>query len=267
MKIAIWQTSASLRDPDGGSRLAARAAEAAAAGATVLVVPECFTSGYHIPDIATVAQPADGPWAAAIAQVARECGIAIAYGSPEASPDGVLNVARLVDAAGELVAETVKTHLYGDIDRSMFVPGRSLSPIVEFDGLKVGMLICYDVEFPETVRSLALAGADVVLVPTALMAPEESIAKVVVPTRALENQVVVAYANRVGQEQELTYVGLSCVVGPDGVDLARAGSGDELVLAEIDPAALTSARAAYNQLRDRRPELYGSLVAGEGADR
>lgn len=265
MKIAIWQTSASLRDPDGAARLGARAAEAAAAGATVLVVPECFTSGYHIPDMATVAQPADGTWASTVATAARDAGIAIAYGSPEATADGVLNVARLVDASGDLVAETVKTHLYGDIDRSMFIPGRSLSPIVELDGLNVGMLICYDVEFPETVRSLALAGADVVLVPTALMAPDESIANVVVPARALENQVVVAYANRVGQEQELTYVGLSCIVGPDGVDLARAGSGDELVLADVDPAALTSARAAYNQLRDRRPELYGGLVDQGGA--
>jgi predicted amidohydrolase len=265
VKIAIWQTAASLRDPDGAARLGARAAEAAAAGATVLVVPECFTSGYHIPDMASVAQPADGSWATTVSDVAREVGIAIAYGSPEATDDGVLNVARLVDASGNLLTEVVKTHLYGDIDRSMFVPGRSLAPIVEFDGLKVGMLICYDVEFPETVRSLALAGADVVLVPTALMAPEESIAKVVVPTRALENQVVLAYANRVGREQELTYVGLSCVVGPDGADLARAGDGDELVLADVDPATLAIARAAYNQLRDRRPDLYGSLVDEGGA--
>ncbi len=113
-------------------------------------------------------------------------------------------------------------------------------------------------------RALALAGADLVAVPTALMRPYEVVARTVVPARAYENQVYVAYANRSGREAELAYCGESCVVGPDGVDLARAGSGDELLLAEIDPARLASSRADNTHLGDRRPELYGALTHRAG---
>ena len=133
----------------------------------------------------------------------------------------------------------------------------------DLDGVRVGILICYDVEFPEAVRALALAGADLVAVPTALMRPYQVVTRTVVPTRAYENQVYVAYANRCGSEGELTYAGESCVVGPDGADLARAGSGEELLLAEIDPARLAASRADNTHLRDRRPALYGALTRAE----
>jgi 5-aminopentanamidase len=100
-------------------------------------------------------------------------------------------------------------------------------------------------------------------VPTALMAPYDFMARTLVPARAAENQVFVAYANRTGAERDLAYIGQSCIVGPDGVDLARAGRDEErLLLADLDPEAITRARAAYCYLGERRPELYGSLTEG-----
>lgn len=255
MKIAVWQTGSA----DLG-RLRERALEAAAAGARLLVVPEAFTSGYAVPGIAEAAQPVDGPWRQEIAAIAAEAGLAILYGFPERDGDRVLNSAALVDADGSVLALHRKCHLFGDLDTSTYAPGESLATLIELDGLRVGVLICYDVEFPETVRTLALAGADLVAVPTALMRPYEVVARTLVPARAYENQVYVAYANRSGSEGDLVYCGESCVVGPDGADLARAGSGDELLLAEIDPARLASSRADNTHLGDRRPELYASLV-------
>lgn len=255
MRVAVWQTGSA----DLG-RLRDRALEASAAGARLLVTPEAFTTGYAVPGIADLAQPAGGPWAESIAAIAAEVGIAILYGFPERDGDQVFNSAQLINADGAVLALHRKVHLYGDVDLSSYAPGESFTALTELDGVRVGIVICYDVEFPETVRALALAGADLVAVPTALMRPYEVVARTLVPARAYENQVYVAYANRSGSEGPLTYCGRSCVVGPDGADLARAGSGDELLLAEIDPARLAESRADNTHLGDRRPELYGSLV-------
>lgn len=257
MKIAIWQTgSADLE------RLRDRAREASAVGARLLVTPEAFTSGYAVPGVAGAAQPADGPWHAAIAAIAVAADVAILYGHPERDGDQVFNSATLVDRDGEELTRHRKTHLYGDVDLATYTPGDGDLALAELDGVRVGVLICYDVEFPEAVRTLALAGVDLVAVPTALMRPYEVVARTIVPARAYENQVYVAYANRCGSEGPLTYCGESCVVGPDGADLARAGSGDELMLAEIDPARLAASRAVNTHLGDRRPELYRTLVDG-----
>src|SRR3989337_2929260 len=193
----------------------------------------------------------DGPWLDRVAAIAGSAGVAILYGFPERDGDEVFNAAQLVDRDGTVLAKHRKSHLFGDLDPRTFTPGAGDLAVVDLEGARVGILICYDVEFPEAVRSLALAGADLVAVPTALMRPHEVVARTVVPARAYENQVYVAYANRSGHEADLAYCGESCVVGPDGADLARAGSGEELLLAEIDPARLASSRAVNTHLRDR----------------
>lgn len=257
MKIALWQTGSA----DLG-RLRDRAVEASAAGARLLITPEAFTSGYAVPDIAGQAQPVGGPWDHDIAAIAAEAGLAILYGHPESAGSAVFNSATLVDRDGRVLTRHHKAHLYGEVDR-VYQPGGSLDALAEIDGVRIGVLICYDVEFPESVRALALAGADLVAVPTALMTPYEVVTRTLVPARAYENQVYLAYANRSGSEDSLTYCGESCVVGPDGVDRARAGSGDELLLAEIDMAALARSRADNTHLGDRRPRLYGALITGE----
>lgn len=115
-------------------------------------------------------------------------------------------------------------------------------------------------EFPENVRAHALAGTDLLLVPTAQMHPFQFVAESVIPVRAFENQMYVAYVNRVGPEGEFEFVGLSCLAGPDGVVRTRAGRGEELVRADVDPAFLKESRADNPYLHDRRPELYGPLT-------
>lgn len=257
MKIAVWQTGSA----DLG-QLRQRAREAAGAGARLLITPEAFTSGYDVPDIAGQAQVVGGAWDREVAAIAVASGIAILYGHPERSGEAIFNSATLVDRDGAVLARHHKVHLYGDVDR-VYRPGGSLDALAEIDGVRIGVLICYDVEFPESVRALALAGADLVAVPTALMTPYEVVTRTLVPARAYENQVFLAYANRSGSEGSLTYCVESCVVGPDGVDRARAGSGDELLVAEIDPAQLAASRADNTHLGDRRPALYGALVTGK----
>ncbi|OIK28780.1 carbon-nitrogen hydrolase family protein [Streptomyces malaysiense] len=236
------------------------AGRAAAAGAALLTAPEMFLTGYAIGDeIGRLAEPADGACAAAIARTAVRHGVAIAYGYPERDGDTVHNSAQLISADGTRLANYRKTHLFGCFERDHFTPGERQVVQAELNGLTVGLLICYDVEFPENVRAHALAGTDLLLVPTAQMHPYQFVAEAMIPVRAFENQMYVAYVNRVGQEGEFEFVGLSVLAGPDGVPRTRAGRAEQLVFADADPAFLAASREANPYLKDRRPELYGSL--------
>ncbi|MFE2605177.1 carbon-nitrogen hydrolase family protein [Streptomyces mirabilis] len=237
------------------------AGRAAAAGAGLVAAPEMFLTGYAIgDDIARLAEPADGDSADAVAEIATRHGVAVVYGYPEREGETVYNSAQLISADGTRLANYRKTHLFGCFERDHFTPGEQ--PVVQADlnGLRVGLMICYDVEFPENVRAHALVGTDLLVVPTAQMHPFQFVAESVVPVRAFENQMYVAYVNRVGPEGEFEFVGLSTLAGPDGIARTRAGRGEELVLADADPDFLAASREANPYLKDRRPGLYGSLV-------
>lgn len=265
MRIALLQGPTGSGDVAGNLVMLERVAvEVAAAGARLLVAPEMFLTGYDIgaEAVARLAEPADGPSAQAVSRIAARAGVGVAYGFPERAGGRVFNAVSLVGPDGDVVTTYRKTHLYGEVDSLAFSPGDGGFTTVTFEGVTLGLLVCYDVEFPETVRSLALAGAELVVVPTALMVPYDVVAQVVVPARAFENQVYLAYANRTGRETQLEYCGRSCVVGPDGADLARAGSGEEVLLADLDLEHLRASRSTGGHLTDRRPELYGSLVEG-----
>ncbi|WP_328666845.1 carbon-nitrogen hydrolase family protein [Streptomyces sp. NBC_00328] len=250
------------------------AGRAAAAGAGLIVTSEMFLTGYAIGDgIARLAEPADGDSADAVAEIATRHGVAVAYGYPERESarsgsevpgaDGgarVFNSVQLISADGTRLANYRKTHLFGCFEHDHFTPGDQPVVQAELNGLRVGLMICYDVEFPENVRGHALAGTDLLLVPTAQMHPFQFVAESVVPVRAFENQMYVAYVNRTGPEGEFEFVGLSTLAGPDGVARARAGRGEELVVADADPVLLAASRETNPYLKDRRPGLYGSLV-------
>ncbi|MGW1890709.1 carbon-nitrogen hydrolase family protein [Streptomyces sp. NPDC002004] len=241
--------------------LDAAAGRAAAAGAGLLVTPEMFLTGYAIGDaVPKLAEPADGDSADAVAEIAARHGIAVAYGFPERDGETVYNAVQLVDADGRRLATYRKTHLFGCFEREWFTPGDRPVVQAELGGLRIGLMICYDVEFPENVRAHALAGTDLLLVPTAQMHPFQFVAESLVPVRAFENQMYVAYVNRTGPEGEFEFVGLSTLAGPDGVARARAGRGEELVFGDADPEFLAASRENNPYLRDRRPGLYASLV-------
>lgn len=237
------------------------ARRAGAAGARLLVCPEMFLTGYAIgDDVPRLAEAADGPAAQAVAEIAVRHGLAVHYGYPERAGERIFNAAQLIGPDGAPLANYRKTHLFGGFEQQWFTPGDQPVVQAELDGVRIGLMICYDVEFPENVRAHALAGTDLLLVPTAQMHPFQFVAESVVPVRAFENQLYVAYVNRTGPEGEFEFVGLSCLAGPDGTVRARAGRGEELVLGDVDPALLAESRAANPYLRDRRPGLYGSLV-------
>ncbi|WGW12643.1 carbon-nitrogen hydrolase family protein [Saxibacter everestensis] len=256
LRIAGLQTAGSAGDVDANfAELDRAAAKAAAEGAQLLITPETFLTGYDIGE--EVAALAELPLIERSRDLARNQGIGLLVGLPTLEAGKIGNSAVLIDETGRLLSKHVKTHLFGDLDRTRFVPGGEFVTIADFHGVRIASLICYDVEFPENVRAAALAGADFVAVPTANMEPFEFVAEKIIPVRAWENQVYLAYVNRVGSERNTKYVGLSSVVGPDGVPLAMAGQGTEVFFADIDTDVVRAARQANPYLEDRRPQLYG----------
>jgi predicted amidohydrolase len=228
----------------------------------VLICPEMFLSGYNIgaQAVGELAQAQDGPAATRIATIAQASGIAILYGYPERAADRqIYNAVQLIDSQGTRLCNYRKTHLFGDLDHSMFSAGDDDFPLVELNGWKLGFLICYDLEFPENARRLALAGAELILVPTANMIPFDFVADVTVRARAFENQCYVAYANYCGHEGEIQYCGQSSIAAPNGQRIAQAGLDEALIVGTLERQSLLDARAANHYLQDRRPELYSAL--------
>lgn len=264
MRLACWQAAAR---PDAGERRLERLAEVAArarrAGADLLVTPELSLTGYHATP-SEVAQAAEGAEALAerAAGIAARAGIALLYGLPEASGAVTYNTVRLVDARGVALAAYRKAHLFGAGERAAFAAGDHGVVQADLGGFTVGLLICYDVEFPELVRAHALRGTDLLLVPSALARPWELVAETLVPARAFESQLYIAYVNWAGSDGLGVYCGLTRVAGPDGSLRTAPASGPDLLLADVRRDVLGSARAATPYLADRRPELYSDLTAG-----
>lgn len=242
-------------------RMAAYAKQANDAGAALLLFPEASLTGYNntLETNEQIAESKDGAAAHHIAKLCKEHNVAIAYGFAERDNDQFFNSVQLIDATGNAVALYRKTHLWGEQDRTLFTAGDDLIPIIELHGWRIGFLICYDVEFPETVRRLAIEGAELILNPTALMTPFTTVADQVVPVRAYENQLFIAYANFCGSEYEQEYVGHSCIAGPDGVVLAKATTNPEMLIATLDKSSITKNRKALPYHNDRLPELYKVL--------
>lgn len=244
------------------ARMEDAAASAAADGAQLLVCPEASLTGYNIPlsSARSVAVERDGHTTDRIRKLCLRHGIALAYGYIERDADQLFNAVNVIDSAGELISHYRKTHLWGDLDRSLFSAGDGYAPVFELNGWKTGLLICYDIEFPESSRHLALQGADLILAPTALMSPWTFVADVITRARAAENQVYFAYANYCGPEGDLNYVGRSCIIGPDGEEVARAGDEPQLLLATLNKQAISDIRQSLPYHMDRRPELYQPLT-------
>ncbi len=254
MKLAALQMQSACGDVAANlDRLARAAKEAASKGATLLITPELGLTGYGAGDaIRALAEPVDGPIVRRLMEISRESGIALIAGFAELDGDVVYNSAVHVDG-DEKPTVYRKSHLYGDYERSHFSPEMPSTKLFVHRGVTCGMLICYDVEFPENVRRLALAGAEAVLVPTALPAGWSGtfIADHMIQTRAFENQVFVAYINHCGSDPLFSFAGLSRIASPDGQVLVKADAAHEtLMFADIDPASFAVSRLENTYLGD-----------------
>jgi 5-aminopentanamidase len=269
VRVAACQLSLRIGEI-GHNRAAARDAIGIAAGqgARVVVLPELASSGYVFSGAAearSLAEPADGPTVTEWQRLAARHDLVIIGGFCELAESGELrNSAAIIDPAGTRAVYR-KAHLW-DAEPDVFTPGDCEPPVVGTACGRIGVLVCYDAEFPEWVRKPALAGADVLAVPTNWPAEprpagERPMVVLNVQAAASANRVFIAAADRCGTERGVAWTGGAVIAGPDGYPLAGPACADEpaVLLADCD---LRLARSKANSPRndvhaDRRPALYG----------
>jgi predicted amidohydrolase len=267
-RVACAQIAPTVGDLEGNRRLALEAVrEGVGAGARVVLLPELVTSGYVLEsweEARSCAEPADGPALRGWAEEAAAGDAVVVGGFCELAADGLLyNSAAVVDAGGVLAVYR-KIHLW-DREQLFFEPGSEPAPVVETSVGRIGVGVCYDLNFPEVARSLALAGADLVALPANFpLHPRPEGERPIEVTLAMAtahlNRVFLAVCDRCGPERGTEWVGGSVVCDELGWVLAGppADFGPGLVAADCDLAR--SREKTWNErndvLGDRRPALY-----------
>lgn len=272
-RVAVQQLAPAIGDLGANRALALGAIrEAVDAGAEVVVLPELITSGYKFATADEAGGCAIGSGHEIIAEWAAEAarsGVVIVAGFCERGEDGrTYNSAALVDPAG-LRAVYRKLHLW-DEEKLLFTPGGAPPPVVDTPAGRIAVVICYDLEFPELTRGAALAGAELLAVPTNWPLVErpagERPPEVIVGMAAARvNRMAVACADRLGDERGVTWTGGSSIIGVDGWVAAETPELG-LIVADLDLAAARDKRLTDHAhvFGDRRPQWYGSVVASAG---
>lgn len=250
MRLALWQGAGVAGDIEATIDETARIAKIAQdAGVDLLVFPEGFLTGYYISERALCDLSAVENALTEVAEIAAAANLSLVMGTHLHDAQAVRNSAVVFSSSGIEIGRYHKRMLFGGWEQATF---RSGATRLQFTccGLTVGVLICYDVEFPELVRAYTQAGVDLVVVPTALMAPHDRVARQIVPVRAMENQIFLGYANRTGTEPGLDFIGLSSIRGPEGEALSEAGAKPQLLVADISRDTLQQHRKTNCYLDD-----------------
>lgn len=235
----------------------------------LIVFPECSLSGYALTRIESrmVAEPIPGPSTEVIHEACKRNSVYVVVGLIESSGSKTYNSAVMIGPEG-VAGKYRKTHLpFQGVDRYVDPGENPYEPIVLEVG-RVGILICYDIFFPETVRALTLKGAELIVVPANWAEGVEFYTDHIVFTRALENHVNLVAVNRVGEEGAFKFYGKSRIVNPSGRVLAEASSDEDALYAELNVVESRNKRIVripgeweVDILRDRRTDLYGCLVS------
>ncbi|MEM6690708.1 MAG: carbon-nitrogen hydrolase family protein [Planctomycetota bacterium] len=282
MRVAAVQCAVSFGDIDANvERVCRWIDQAAAQGAEIVVFPECVLTGYAFDDresACEIAVESGDQRLRPILELVKAKELWVTLGTlqiidasdrdeknRQVSPR-LHNAAWLIGPDG-LEATYHKIHLpHLGVDR--FVDrGRDGYAVSDAGGAKIGMAICYDCSFPEPMRVLGLHQADIVALGTNWPSTAARTAEVVPPARSMENHYYFIAANRVGEENGFTFCGRSSICGPDGVVLAKASNGEELLVTEIDLETARSKRIertvgahVIDRFADRRPEFYGDIL-------
>ena len=269
MQVAVAQIDPQIGEKDRNlATCVARMEEAVAAGAQLLVLPECAIPGYMFgsgEEALPFAEEIPGPSTEALERECARLDLTVVCGLLERDGDALRNAAVLVGPDG-LIGTYRKTHLpFLGVDRFV-TPGDTL-PVFETPLGRIGIEICYDLRFPEVTRTLALKGADMVAHPTNFPIAAKIQTELITVARAAENRIYLLTANRVGKERSGEFCGWSQIVDPFGKRLAEADEREEtLLVAEVDVEKardkdyVIPGEYELYLFGHRRPELYGALV-------
>ena len=276
MKIALVQQHASADTRDNLNRGLHAVDEAARQGADLVVFAELAFEPFYpqrpaSADPLALAHAVPGPMTEAFAERARKHRIVIVLNLYERDGARAFDCSPVIDADGRLLGRTRMIHItdYACFhEQGYYAPGDTGAPVYDTRAGRIGVAICYDRHYPEYMRALAVAGADLVVVPQAGAMGEwpEGLYEAEMRVAAFQNGYFAALCNRVGKEDGLTFSGESFVCGPDGEVIARAPSLEDTILyADLDLSAAGTSHARRLFLRDRRPDLYAAWLAGPRA--
>ncbi len=260
MKIAVAQIKCSLGDTMANlEQIGALTQNAAEKECDVIVFPEMVDTGY---DMSVIREKAS-PWHEAVFQtiqtIAEQHNIHIVAGISEKEGERIYNSIAAFGRRGEFIGKYRKAHLaaYPPLDEdSCISPGDSLS-LINIGDMTWGLMICYDLRFPELSRSLVLKGAEVLVLCSAWPFPRVIHWDILTRARAIENQAYLIAANRVGSDGPVTFCGSSRIIDPYGVIVASAAEDREaLLIGEISRDNLLAVRSRMPIFQHRRPNLY-----------
>ncbi|EIK94686.1 carbon-nitrogen family hydrolase [Pseudomonas sp. M47T1] len=259
MKVELAQLAGKDNATAYNLERALAAIAACAEDTRLLVFPETHLMGFpSAQTVASVAEPLDGATVRAIEQAARERDIAVVIGVAENHLGHFYNTTLLITPEG-IALKYRKTHLWAS-DRGVFSAGDRYATAL-WQGVRVGLLICYDIEFPESARALAQLGAELLIVTNGNMDPYGPTHRTAIMARAQENQAFALMVNRVGAgDGGLVFAGGSALVDPFGSLLQEAGRDECQFSVELDLEQLQAARKDYRYLDDQRLRLPGEVI-------
>jgi N-carbamoylputrescine amidase len=277
VKIALIQQKAGPQIRQNVARGLAAAEQAAAAGAKLIAFPElaftpffpCCPASGPVPD--EFGETVPGPTTSAFSELAARLGVVIVLNLYERDGDCAYDSSPVIDADGQVLGTTRMLHVAQMphfFEQDYYTPGDHGMPVYQTAVGRIGVAICYDRHYPEVMRSLALQGAELVIVPQAGMVGEwpDGLYEAELRVAAFQNGYFTALANRVGVEPQMTFAGESFVCDPSGRVVARAAAADEAILfADLDLPLVQSSHARTLFLRDRRPEIVERLMGIEKA--
>ena len=263
MKVAIAQLSTSVDKSSNLEKGLQYIAKAKRLGADFVILPEFYMvlatpkSGVQPVD---AAESLNGPFVSALKEAARENEIYVICGMYESNTDDLkraYNTTVFIDRTGNLIHSYRKTNLYDAFsyqESDTIIPGENPYKVVETEFGKIGLMVCYELRFPEIARQFALQEADILFVPAGWIAGpmKEDHWQTLIRARAIENTMFVIGANLVGD----IFTGRSVMVDPMGVILASGGEEESLIMAEIDVERIRRVREKLPSVRGRRPEFY-----------
>src|SRR6516164_5242227 len=269
MRVALCQIPVSSRPEVNAGRVRDALAQAADQGADLAVFPEATQVRFGS-DLLAAAEPLDGPFCSGLAAAAKDAGVALVAGVFEPAPAGrVYNTAVAYDSAGELVASYRKLHLFdafGHRESDQVAPG-AVPVACTLAGVRTGLAICYDVRFAELSRALAVAGAELLVLPAAWAAGlfKEEHWVTLVRARAIENTIWVAAVGQVPDPDErptraATGIGRSMLVDPLGVVRLDLGPAAGVAAGSADVGLVETVRAAVPNLANRREDVFGGPI-------
>ena len=271
MKIALIQQACSEDKSKNLTIGLSNARKAAENGANIICFAELafepFYPQYQKPDQPEKkAESIPGPITDAFAEIAREYGVVIVLNLYEKDSSNLYDSSPVISTDGSILGITRMVHItdYACFyEQDYYTPGNTGAPVYDTPFGRLGVAICYDRHYPEYMRALAVAGAEIVFIPQAGSLGEwpEGLYEAEVRTAAFQNGYFTALCNRVGEEPKLTFAGESFVCNPEGEVIAKAGTGtEEILYSDIDIEAIKNSHAKRLFLRDRRPELYKDWI-------